>query len=367
VTGRLRAWLSSAEFADAVLLTLGIRLALLVAAPIAVILFGDDAARARIPIEIWNRWDAPHQLEVAEVGYVDPARSVVFPLLPALIRAGSFVLPPLVAGLLISIVASVVAAIALYRLARLDGADRRVTRGVVLAMNVFPTSFALVPPYTEPLFIAFAAWAFLRARHSDWLGAGVLGLLAALTRAPGVLLLPALLLELRGRRRSPRMLALGLILGGPLVYLGINTLAYGDPFFFMAIQREIFHHQMGPPWQAILPLLDAVSEPRAEAGWLMLYLAPLLSYLVLAAATIWAVFARRGRASYAAYAGLSLLLFASYSDWPISVPRYIIGAFPLFLMLGGLARSRVGPVVLVASSILLGFLATQFSLGRWAF
>jgi Gpi18-like mannosyltransferase len=366
VTGRLRDWLSSAEFADAVLLTLGIRLALLVAAPIAVILFGDDAARAHIPIEIWNRWDAPHLIEIATVGYVDPARAVLMPLYPLLLAAGALLAPPLVVGLVLSLVASVVGAIALYRLARLDGADRRVARGVVLAMNVFPTSFALVPPYTEPVFIALAAWAFLRARHSDWLGAGVLGLLAALTRLPGILLLPALLLELRGRPRSPQMLLLGLIALGPLVYAGVNWAAYGDPLFFLEVQREVFHVETVPPWEAIGALLAAIGAPRAESDWLMIYLAPFLAILVVAATTIWAAIARRGRASYSAYAGLSLLVFTSIS-WPISVPRYILGAFPLFLMLGGLARSRVGPVALVASSILLGLLATQFSLGRWAF
>lgn len=363
---RLRAWLGSAEFSDAVLLTTGIRVALLIAAPIAVILFGDDAARARIPIDIWNRWDAPHNLEVAEIGYVDPARAVIFPLLPALLRLGSVVLPPLVAGLAISLVASVAAAIALHRLARLDGADRRVARGAVLAMNVFPTAFAFVPPYTEALFLAFAAWAFLLARSARWAGAGVLGLLAALTRLQGVFLLPALLLELRGRPWAPRMLALGLVLGGPLVYAAINWLAYGDPLFFMEIQRDVFRVETVPPWQALPPLIAAVAAPRAEATWLTVYLAPLLGLLVLAATTVWACVSPRGRPSYAAYAAISLLLFASLS-WPISVPRYILGVVPIFLMLGGLARSRAGAVALVASSILLGLLTAQFGLGRWAF
>lgn len=135
MTQRLRAWVGSAEFADTVLLAIGIRLAVLVVAPIAVILFGDEAARARIPFDMWNAWDAPHYVEVATVGYVDAARAVLFPLLPALLRRGSLVLPPLAVGLSISVIASVAAAIALYRLARLDGADRRVARGVVLAMK----------------------------------------------------------------------------------------------------------------------------------------------------------------------------------------------------------------------------------------
>jgi Gpi18-like mannosyltransferase len=363
---RLRAWAGSAEFADAVLLTLGIRLALLVMAPVAVILFGDEAARSRIPFDMWNSWDALHYFEVAFGGYVDPTHAVWFPLLPVLLRMGSLALPPLAAGLAISVLGSVAAAIALYRLSRLDGADRRVARGVVLAMNVFPTAFALVPPYTEPLFLAFAAWALLRARRADWVGAGVFGLLAALTRLPGILILPALLLELRGKPRSPRMAALSLVLVGPLLYLGVNWLAYGDPLFFMGVQRDLFQHETVPPWEALGPLLASVSSPRAAPDWLLLYLAPFLAILLLAVTTVWALLAPRGRVSYAVYAGMSLLVFASFS-WPISVPRYILGVFPIFLMLGGLARSRVGAAVLVASAILLGLLTTQFALGRWAF
>ncbi len=366
MTRRLRAWAGSAEFADAVLLTLAIRLGLLVVAPIAVILFGDEGSRARIPLDLWNSWDAPHYLEVAAVGYVDPARAVVFPLLPALLRIGSYVAPPLVVGLAISVVASVAAAIALYRLGRLDGADRRVARGIVLAMNVFPTAFAFVPPYTEPLFLALAAWSALRARRADWVGAGVLGLLAALTRLPGVLLLPALLLELRGRPHSPRMLALALILVGPLVYAGINWLAYGDALFFIGVQRDVFRVETIPPWQALASLFAAASSPRTEPGWLTIYLAPLLALGLLAATVIWALLSPRGRLGYAVYAGLSLLVFASMS-WPISVPRYILGVFPMFLMLGGLARSRIGAAVLVVASIFLGLLTTEFALGRWAF
>jgi hypothetical protein len=363
---RLRSWIGSAEFADAVVATLGIRLALFVAAPVALILFGDVGARGRIPFDLWNAWDAPHYFEVAAVGYEDPARAVLFPLLPALLRVGSLVAPPLAVGLAISVVATVAAAIAIYRLARLDGADRRVARGAVLAMNVFPTSFALVPPYTEPVFLAFVVWAVLRARRGDWVGAGLLGLLAASTRLPGAFLLPALLFELRGRPRSPRMLALGIILAGPILYLGINWLAYGDPLFFIGAQRDVFRVETIAPWTALGALVAAVRAPQPDPFWLTVYLAPLLALAILAVTVGWSALARRGRASYAVYGGISLLMFASVS-WPISVPRYILGVFPLFLMLGGLARSRFGSAALVGSSILLGLLTMEFALGRWAF
>lgn len=369
VLARLVRWCRSPEFVDAVLPTLGIRLALLLFAPVAVILLGDDGARSRLPLNIWNAWDAPHYLEVARVGYDpagDPARAVLFPLLPLLLRAGSLFLPGVVAGLLISVAATVVAAVGLYRLARLDGASRPVGRAAVLAMNVFPTSFALVPPYTEPVFLALVVWAFLRARRADWVGAGILGLLAGLTRLPGVFILPALLLELRGRTRSPRMLALILIGLAPLVYLGINWWAYGDPLFFVGVQERVFFVHTVVPWAALEGLMASVASLGGHSFWATVYAAPLLALVLLGVVLAWTVWSRRGRASYLVYTGLSLLSFASLS-WPISVPRYILGVFPLFLMLGGLARSRLGTPLAVASILVLGLLTAEFALGRWAF
>jgi hypothetical protein len=362
-------WCRSPEFVDAVLPTLGIRLALLLFAPLAVVLLGDAGARAGLPMNIWNAWDAPNYLEVARLGYDpagDPARAVLFPLLPLLLRAGSIFMSGFVAGLLISVAATVAAAVGIYRLARLDGAGRPIARAAVLAMNIFPTSFAMVPPYTEPVFLALVVWAFLRARRADWVGAGILGLLAGLARLPGVFLLPALLLELRGRSRSPRMLALFLIGFAPIVYLGINWWAYGDPFFFVGVQQRVFFVQTVAPWAAIKGLITSVETLGGDSFWATVYVAPLLALALLGVVLAWTGVSRRGRASYFVYSGFSLLSFASLS-WPISVPRYVLGVFPVFLMLGGLARSRFGTPLAVASVLVLGLLTAEFALGRWAF
>ena len=320
-------------------------------------------------MNIWNAWDAPHYLDIARFGYNpagDPALATFFPLLPLLLRAGSLVLPGLVAGLLISVAATATAGVGIYRLARLDGGSRLVARAAVLAMNLFPTSFALVPPYTEPVFLALAVWAFLRARQADWVGTGILGMLAGLTRLPGVFILPALLLELRGRSKSPRMLALLLIGLAPIIYLCINWSAYGDPLFFVGVQQRLFFHQTVAPWAVIGGLMTSVATLGGDSFWATVYVAPLLALLLLGVVLIWTGVSRRGRASYFVYAGLSLFSFASLS-WPISAPRYAIGVFPLFLMLGGLARSRFGTPLAVASVLLLGLFTAEFALGRWAF
>ncbi len=369
---RLAAWLRGHEFFDAVVLTTLIRVALLAAAPLAVTLLGDERARARDLLQIWNSWDTPHYLAIAAGGYDpagDPALVAFFPLLPILIKVGSAVAPPLVVGLAISYLATVAAAIGLHRLARLDGGSPAIARNAVLALNLAPTSFALVAAYTEPLFLALVIWTFVRARRDDWLGAGVLGLLASLTRLQGVLLLPALAVEalVRRRRLLGRMLPLLLVVVGPLIYLGINWLAYGDPLFFVGVQQAIFFHRAAPPWEVLGDLWRGVADARWDQHWATVFVAPLVAFLVLAVVFGWTLLSRRSRPSYAVYAGLTLLSLAMLT-WPISTPRYLLGVFPLFLAMAGPARHRwIGiPLLVVSVCLLLVFLA-QFALGAWAF
>jgi len=369
---RLAAWLRGREFLDAVVLTSLIRVGLLAAAPLAVAILGDERARARDLLQVWNSWDTPHYLAIAAGGYDpagDPALVAFFPLLPILIKAGSAVAPPLIVGLLVSYLATVAAAIGLHRLARLDGGSPAIARNAVLALNLAPTSFALVAAYTEPLLLALVIWAFIRARRDDWLGAGVLGLLASLARFQGVLLLPALAVAAVARhgRLRWRMLPVLLVAAGPLIYLGLNWLAYGDPLFFVGVQETIFFHRAAPPWEVLGDLWRGVADARWDQHWAMVFVAPLVAFVILAAAFVWSLLSRRSQPSYAVYTGLTLLSLAMLT-WPISMPRYLLGVFPLFLAVAGPARRPwIGIPLLVASVTLLLVFLAQFALGAWAF
>ncbi|HVF45057.1 MAG TPA: hypothetical protein VM936_18675, partial [Pyrinomonadaceae bacterium] len=138
-------------------------------------------------LSLWNRWDAPHYLDIARMGYVKEgveSRWVVFyPLYPWLVRAATlFVRDELAAAFLVSTLASVAAGLLLYRLALLDE-ERAVARAAVFFMFVFPTSYFLHIGYTESLFLALALGTFLAARERRWPLAGLLGALACMTRA----------------------------------------------------------------------------------------------------------------------------------------------------------------------------------------
>jgi hypothetical protein len=371
IRARLRAALRDPVWADAILPTIAIRIVLLVGALLLVVVFRPDALSHDDLLAIWNRWDAPHFLEIARYGYgppADPARIVLFPLFPALIAVGSLVMQPLAAGMLISTLATLASAAGIYRLTRLDH-SRQTARLAVLAMNVFPTAFAFVAPYSEAPFLAFVVWSLLAARREEWRAAGFLALLAGATRLQGAFLVPALALEyLVVHRRAGRPLGwLAIGLGGPLIYLAINALTFGDPLYFVGIQKSVFHVQNVAPWDALGGLIRGVFEGDRTESWATVYLAPAAAYVILGLGTAWALLSRRSRPSYSVYSVLNLAMMLTLS-WPISLPRYVLGIAPMFIWLGVLGRRpALGQALLVASVILLGACTTLFVTGHWAF
>lgn len=369
--GERTASLRDSVWVDAVLPTILLRGVILVFAVLAVVVVRPEALPQGSLLGIWDRWDAPHFFEVARYGYgppADPARIVLFPLFPALIALGSLVAEPLVAGMLIAFGASLASAVGLYRLIRLDD-NRSTARLGVLAMSIFPTAFSLVAPYSEAVFLAFAIWAFLFARTGRWPAAGVCALLAGLARIHGAFLLPALLVEYWWtRRRIDRDVAWLLLgAGGPLIYLGINALTFGDPFYFVGIQTTVFNVSTTTPWTGLWNAWVAATAVQPTEFWATVYLAPVAAFVVLGLATIWTIVGKGGRPSYAVYCALAFLSFAALT-WPISVPRYVMGAFPIFIAMGRLARRPwAGPPVFVGSTLLFSIGLTLFVTGHWAF
>ncbi|HVF56883.1 MAG TPA: mannosyltransferase family protein, partial [Pyrinomonadaceae bacterium] len=143
-------------------------------------------------LEIWNRWDAPHYLDIAQSGYVATgveSRWIVFyPLYPWLVRVFAFVFREYVfSAFVVSTLASIAAGLLLLRLAAQDE-EQRVARGAVFFLFIFPTSYFLHIGYTESLFLALALGSFVAARERRWWLAGLLGAFTSLSRVNGLLL-----------------------------------------------------------------------------------------------------------------------------------------------------------------------------------
>jgi hypothetical protein len=370
-------------------LTLVLKLLLLIGGAIAFVVFsGESLHGARGPLEVWDRWDAPHYTDLAVFGYraVDPGNLVAdgyrsiypgdlplyivfYPLFPwAVAAVYSLVHDPVVAAFTVNTVASLFVAPLLARLVALDF-DLAVGRRAAIFLLIFPTAYFLHIGYTESLFLALVLGSFLAARTDRWWLAGLLGALATLTRVNGLVLMPALAAEALvqwwpDRRWRWRWLAIAVVPLGFVGYLALNQVVYGDPIAFLAIQSDHWHKSLSPPWVGIGGVVQSiVNLPPDDAlmlGWME------LAFIGLGlVGTV--VAALRFRPSWAVWMAGNWLLITSTS-FVLSVPRYTLVLFPLFAWFSLLTRSRRAAVGLGLASVLgLAYFACRFAAGQWAF
>lgn len=331
----------------------------------------DEPVAQRGWLDIWNRWDARSYLNLARDGYAATGRGrlniVYYPLYPWLTRAfGWFAGGPIAGGMLVSGVASVAAALLLQRLVLLDDPPPTARRAAWFLL-IFPTGFFLHIVYTESLFLALVLGCVLAAREERWRLAGLLGALASLTRSNGLMLIPVLAVEAwlqyrRTRRFEGRWLWTGAVALGFAGYLALNFHITGDPLRFQAILKEHWHKSLTWPWIGLsdkLGTMMGVTSGRAAAEG--------LEELVFAGLGLLATVAGGFtlRASYTLWMAGNWLMFTS-TGFVLSVPRYTLLLFPIYILLARLAARPFWLAALtVWSLLLLGLFVARFVQGWW--
>ncbi|MBV9278977.1 MAG: hypothetical protein JOZ41_02755 [Chloroflexi bacterium] len=339
----------------------------------------------------WNRWDTAWYIDIARRGYAwtvpgaQTSPTAFFPLYPLLIRLGTTLThrSDLTVALAISNLAFLGALAYLWRLTswELDGSLKPAGRAAdrtILYVATFPTALFFFAGYTESLFLFLTVACFYHLRRQDWLLAGLFGALASATRVSGVLLLLPFLYEYaRSRNFSVRRLDVGalgalLIPSGLLAFMVYLQRAVGDPLAFS-------HHQAG--WQKIFTLrlwaglLESLRQILAVQPAASFFEAHNVLNLGLGGAFLVATIlvARRLPASYTLYLAAFWLLTLSspamadgYPVPLVSLSRYVLSLFPVFMAMGTLGAGReFHDAYLVLSVGLLALLTVQFLHGGW--
>ena len=297
--------------------------------------------------EMWRRWDAHHFLTIAEYGYTGPESdahaAAFFPAFPLAVRPLLWLgLSPVIAGLFVSAVASIVAGAYLFRLAEEElgaGAGRR----ALLYLTLFPTAVFLIAPYSEGLFLAGAIPAFYYARRGRWHLVALPAAVAMGARAAGIFLLIGLLFEfLRQReftfeRVGNAVFALTVGALPLLAYGAFLSRAMGNPFMFLVHQREGWGRTFVGPVASFLNTWNTWDVETHPTNWLLAWRIEVLAAVVGVGLTLWAVAKKEW--GYAAFMG-SMLAVLMTSTWYYSIPRMLLSMFPIALFLSESTRTR---------------------------
>ena len=361
---------------------------------------------ARTPVDIlhaWVRFDGIYFRAIAEFGYDEASRIIrwqqgfpfltaAFPLFPLLIRlavplfggdytAATVVVPQALTFLVL---------VALFRLVRLDF-SRTAAWFSTLSLLTFPAFFFLLAPYSETLFLLLVILAFHAYRTGRWGPTGLFGGLAGAARIVGApLLLGTFILDhfyqaWRTARTTrvagnvipseqpasqpvarsapsafrPQPSAFILISLGLLVYMLYQWWDFGNPLLFLrghaSSEWKVGFDLLGPLRGLLLPFYTVLARDWTTD----IFRTNMFNALFFYFGIVMTLYAWRRLPSVYALYGLLAVVVPTLSGSLISMPRFLLIAFPIFVSMGVLLeahpRLRLLPVLLG----LAGLLATR--------
>ncbi|WP_395295681.1 hypothetical protein ACF9IK_20820 [Kitasatospora hibisci] len=318
------------------------------------------------PWDVLGTWDGIWYQRIAENGY-DPQliplhgyplasyyenSAAFFPLYPWLMRLVGAVtgLGPYGSGILVSVLASFVAAAGIFAIAERLGGFRA---GVVAAViwGLFPGSGVEWAVYSDSLFVAISAWACYCVMTHRWVAAGALALAAGLNRptaaaviaAVSISALVALVRRTDGIARP--LTAMLITPWGLLWYVAWVGYRMGDWGGYFKLQRGAWNRYFDWGASTSRTFLDVVtghwdfwqSNPVPDLiAVALLILLPGLLVLLL-----------RTRPPLVLVVYTLLTVFTALSSNQIfgNISRYLLPAFPLFVGLA-IALRRLRPPTL---------------------
>jgi len=337
--------------------------------------------------DVWARWDSVWFIRIAQHGYdVAAGAPAFYPLYPALVAVagrlcgGHYVL----GGLIVSMAATAASFVLLARLAERLVGPEAASRSVLL-LAVFPMSLFLQAVYSESVFLLAAIAAFLAAERGQFARAGVWAGASLLARPTGVAVLLGIAVlawcsPQRLRAAGSTLLALPVFALFPL-WLWHDT---GHPFSFLHVE-QLWHRRtatlgpLGGVWEAAHATWAGILQLSigSNTHWYWVPVSPDRAATInIEAMLYFIVFVFLGVVAWrklgAAYGVMALVAVIAPTAAPthayplLSMPRFGLGAFPIFIALALLCRTaRITHAVVGASAVLLGVATVQWALWQW--
>lgn len=347
----------------------------------------------------WANFDGVHYLTIIMRGYgaadLIQAFFPVFPIsvlsLTRIFGLGLSTANLVLVSLIFNLVFSFISSWFLYKLVRIDF-DQQAAKLSVIFLLLFPTSFFLGAMYSESLFLSLILMSFYFARKQRWLIASIIAGLVSATRVVGVLIVPALILELYLQRKNSAFLKKSdfenfvnnligflrenikiiltiIVLGssGLIAYCLYLLQEFDDPFYFYTVQSAfgsgrsssvILYPQV--VWRSLKIVFTTASFDWRYFTSLVEMISGIGGFLTLL------VSAKTVRSSYVFFS-ITAFLIPTLTGTFSSLPRYLLVSFALFIWLGVFTQKRKSLQIplAVVSGIVLCIATALFIRGYW--
>lgn len=313
-------------------------------------------------LSLHNRWDSFWFLDIVKNGYSYKEGQLsnipFFPLYPSTVGLTSFLLHlnPLFVGWVITLTTSLLACIFLYKLVKTYHKDADPIQSVILLL-IFPTAIFLNSIFSESMFLLFSILVFYYTLKKNFLLASIFGFFAALTRFTGILLFVPVVIEyiLTYKKNALNIKSLQLLLIplGTFLFFLFHKIAFGDFFLYLKVQalwgRDFFNNISNFYFGTNPAIVNFIFD---------------VSFLIFGViASIYVI--KKVRLSYGIYMLLSILV-ATGSGSLMSIGRYVLTLFPVFI-LGGMIKDKYKQQLWIILSVLLAGLYTLLFISHyWA-
>lgn len=306
-----------------------------------------------------SNWDGQHFLLIAEKGYLYPYQLAFFPLYPLFVRSFSLnlLLPPLYAGLVVNWFLTI---LGFHYLAKIIKQEFKKinTLGLLVVILCFPLSFFYLAFYSEALFFCLSVLTIYYYRRRNFFWCLVFLTLLTLTRMAGLALVGAILLDLYYNKEFKlKFLIPWLGIGGFALFGYLKT---GVPLSIVYAETN-WERIVTVPGFAIFNSLTIILREGISYKNYALVLDLLLVLVVLA--VLFRSYKYLPRL-YWYYALFSLLIPLSTSTF-LSLPRFILVVFPLFIAFYLGSNTIVKVIYCISGFILLNIFFMLFLNGGW--
>lgn len=323
-------------------------------------------------IDSFAKWDGTYFLEIAKNGYSNKNYFAFFPAYPLLLGFFSKVSHQnvITMGILINIGCLMGSLILLKKLISMDY-SKKITQEAIIYLLIFPTSFYLLAIYSESLFLFLSLGAFyftrvfLKKQEIRFLILGILfAVFASATRLVGMALVIALWVEVflinKDKVNNKLQWFTLLMPAGLIVYLIFLYVQTGNSFYFLNSQQN-WQRNLAVPVLSIFQSIEGIVNN--QIGSIRLTLLYDLLYTIFGIGIIIRSF-RFLRTSYSVYALICILL-PLFTTSLMSMSRFLIVIFPIFLTLALIKNQTVKVFYIIISVLLLSLNLGLFINGFW--